>query len=123
MPHGWRGLRRRRAPGFYVQAVKFDTSSRSRCRALSLHRAIPFGAVGIVGMSQAGTRLYMLSKSSLFPRGFFLGGRGARRCLWGPLGSPSVAVNSNTRQQQDRPARYCVLRATEPTIIGMRLDE
>lgn len=40
-PHGWRSLRRRRAPGFYVQAVNLDTSSRSRCRALLLHRAMP----------------------------------------------------------------------------------
>lgn len=126
LPHGWRGLRRRRAPGFYVQAVNFDTSSRSRCRALSLHRAIPIDAVRIVGMSQAGTRLYMLSKSSFFlfgPNRFW--GRGACRCLVGPPGLPISGgqLSNTTAQQQHRPARYCVQRATEPTIIGMRLDE
>lgn len=110
-PHGWRGLRRRRAPGFYVQAVKFDTSSRSRCRALLLHRAMhlmPF----VLRARDRPVRVCTCCRSPPFPRDI---GEGDILMMWGPLCSHQWrSIVQHRSAALHRPARYCAPRQQSP---------
>lgn len=115
--HGWRGLRRRRAPGFYVQAVNFDTSSRSRCRALLLYRAMhlmPF----VLRARDWPVRVCTCCRSPPFPRDI---GEGDMLMMWGPLFLPSVAVNCPTLQCSAAPSRQILCAAAAEPTIWMRL--